>query len=479
MQELHLVGFTTDHDALIFSARKGAKSGGFLVALDAKFYDTLDEAGRLRDDGGKKRGARRPSLPRPESALSPRDIQMRLRAGRSIANIASEAGVDEEWVARFAWPIQAEQAQVVARAQGLTFAKARLGASGRPLGEAVWWNIADKGVLMAQDQYDQCWTAHHLRDSSWIVRFDFVNRKKRQRAEWEVDIREATLTSRNRLASELGYIEPGRRGRPPAPLPPPAKPVVKKEAPAPVAARAVVAKRAPAKKKATTKKKTATKRAPAKKRATAKRAPAKKKATAKRATARKAPAKKRTAAKRTATRRPAVKKKAAARRAAPKRSSAKRPAPRKVAKAKRPAPKKTASRRPTPKKTPIKRAAAKRAAPRRPPAKKAARPRQPLRIEADSAASFDTPAFDTGEPTRPVTIRAPRASEPEPEPEPAPEPEAEPIAEVVEIDDFDNAPLPPPPVLTSTPRARTPRPATPAAEQRRFGRLRRRRPPGS
>ena len=88
------------------------------------------------------------------------------------------------------------------------------------LGESVWWNIADKGALMAQDTFDNCWTAHHLRDSSWIVRFEFVNRKKRQRAEWEVDTRERTLMARNRLASELGYLEPGRRGKPPAPLPP-------------------------------------------------------------------------------------------------------------------------------------------------------------------------------------------------------------------------------------------------------------------
>lgn len=461
MQQLHLVGFTTDHDALIFSARKGAKSGGYLVALDEKFYDTLDEAGRLRNgsDDGKRKGARRPALPRPESALSPRDIQMRLRAGRSIASVASEAGVDEEWVIRFAAPILAEQAQVIARAQGLTFSKARLGASGRPLGEAVWWNIADKGALMAQDTFDQCWSALHLRDSMWLVRFDFVNRKKRQRAEWEVDIRESTLVSRNRLASELGYIDPGRRGRPPAPLPPPAKPAPKRQTPAPApAARVAAAKK---------KRATAAKRTTAKKRPAAKRAPAKKRPTA-------------------AKKRPASRKKAAARRPAPKKTTARRPAPKKVAAPKRAAPKKTASKRPAPKKAPARRPAAKKAASRRPAAKKAPRPRQPLRIEAEDVNTLEPPPFDTGEPTRPVTIRAARASEPEQLPEPEPEPEAEPaaeadagaepIAEVVEIDDFDNSPLPSPAVLTSTPQAR-PRTRT-APPSRRFGRLRRRRPPG-
>ena len=34
MQQLHMVGFTTDHRGLIFSVRRGAKSGGFVVKLD-------------------------------------------------------------------------------------------------------------------------------------------------------------------------------------------------------------------------------------------------------------------------------------------------------------------------------------------------------------------------------------------------------------------------------------------------------------
>ncbi|MBA3655558.1 MAG: DUF3071 domain-containing protein, partial [Actinobacteria bacterium] len=324
MQQLHLVGVTTDHDALIFSARKGAKSGGFLVALDDRFYDTIDEAGRLRDGEengatGRRKAAKRPSIPRVESALSPRDIQMRLRAGRSIAHVANEAGVDEDWVMRFAVPIMAEQALVVAKAQALLFSKARLGPSGRPLGESVWWNVADKGALMAEDTFDQCWTAHSLRDGVWIVRFDFINRKKRQRAEWEVDMREGTLVARNRLASELGYVEPGRRGRPPAPLPAPAKQVAPAKRAAPKAKSKAAAPRA--------------KTTPKKARPAAKR-PAKKTTKKKRATGRRAAPKrvaaKRPAAKKANTPKKATRSKATSRRPAPKRPGAKRSAPTKV-----------------------------------------------------------------------------------------------------------------------------------------------------
>src|SRR5204862_673980 len=54
---------------------------------------------------------------RPQSALTPREIQARLRSGFSIAQVAAEAGVGQDWVARFAAPILAEQQQVLERSQ--------------------------------------------------------------------------------------------------------------------------------------------------------------------------------------------------------------------------------------------------------------------------------------------------------------------------------------------------------------------------
>src|SRR5258706_16056256 len=81
VQQLHLVGFTTDLEGLIFSARKGAKSGGYVVALDDTLLATIDEAHRLRE-GGDDEGAgddaegavRRHQPPRPQRGLSPREL---------------------------------------------------------------------------------------------------------------------------------------------------------------------------------------------------------------------------------------------------------------------------------------------------------------------------------------------------------------------------------------------------------------------
>ena len=217
VQKLHLVGYTADHEGLVFSARKGAKSGGFVVALNDSLVDTISEARRLRDSSHEGLvGARghdlEPRQPRPESLLTPREMQARIRSGRSIAEVAAEAGVDEDWVDRFAVPVIAEQGLVVERARDLTYAKPRLGLSYQPLGTSVAWNVADRGVSLSSEEFEEGWSAYQQHDGSWVVRFAYTSRSRRQVAAWELDGDE--LVSRNRLASALAYVSKGRRRGP-------------------------------------------------------------------------------------------------------------------------------------------------------------------------------------------------------------------------------------------------------------------------
>ncbi|TMK82799.1 MAG: DUF3071 domain-containing protein, partial [Actinobacteria bacterium] len=163
MQKLHLVGFTTEHDGLVFSARKGSRAGGYIVPLDKELLSTIAEAERLRNgEKGDEEGTR--PRARPNSRLTPREIQAFLRAGRSIPEVAAEAGVDAEWVERFAVPVVAEQAQMVERARAMTYSKARLGQSTQPLGTSVRWNLADKGVAIGEEEFEQGWSAFQLQD---------------------------------------------------------------------------------------------------------------------------------------------------------------------------------------------------------------------------------------------------------------------------------------------------------------------------
>jgi hypothetical protein len=135
-------------------------------------------------------------------------------------------------------------------------------------------------VTLPEDGWDAGWSAFLLRDSVWVVRFEYEARKRHQMAEWEVDLKTRTIVSRNRLATELAFVEPGRRRRPGPPPPiagglltraaprveppkPPKAAAVEEEAPAPAKKKAPARKKAVAKKLPATRRKVPLKPAPA------------------------------------------------------------------------------------------------------------------------------------------------------------------------------------------------------------------------
>ena len=152
-----------------------------MVTLDKELLSTIAEAERLRNgEKGDKGGEEGAPHRRADSRLTPREIQAHLRSGRSIPEVAAEAGVDHEWVERFAVPIVAEQAQMVERARAMTYSKARLGQSTQTLGTSVRWNLADKAVAIGEEAFEQGWSAFQLQDEVWMVRFRYTSRARLQ-----------------------------------------------------------------------------------------------------------------------------------------------------------------------------------------------------------------------------------------------------------------------------------------------------------
>jgi hypothetical protein len=226
VQQLHLVGFTTDHKGLILGTRRGTQEGSFVVTLDRGLVEQIEELLRIQaGEGGSGDSAAvangtSPMLRRPkaESRLTPREVQSLLRTGRSVSEVAEAAAMSEDWVGRFAPPVLAEQARVVERATGLTYSKPRIGPSIQPLGESVVWNLAERGVILAGPAVDDAWSAFQQPDGVWVVRVSYLAERRRQHADWTVDMAHGALKALNRLGNELGYVEQGRR-RPQA-LPP-------------------------------------------------------------------------------------------------------------------------------------------------------------------------------------------------------------------------------------------------------------------
>src|SRR4051812_19931336 len=77
VQQLHLVGLTTENDSLICSARKGAKSGSFVLPVDERLLQVIAEAVQKRNADGvalevpEALQPAAPATPRRQSHLSP------------------------------------------------------------------------------------------------------------------------------------------------------------------------------------------------------------------------------------------------------------------------------------------------------------------------------------------------------------------------------------------------------------------------
>jgi len=259
VQQLHLVGFTTDHRGLIFSLRRGAKSGGYVVHLDAPLMTAVDDLRALvAEENAVVESEPEPAI-RAESTLSVREVQARLRRGRTIEQVAREAGVEASWIARFAVPVLAEQAEIIRAARTAKMTRQRVGPSGVPLGDAVYRNIADRGVLESRDELDKAWRARQLNEGIWLVTFTYPYRGKPTEAAWEYDTELATVRARGRLGATLGFRETSRRVA--APTPPRATTRAPAKKPA---AKTATAKKKPTATKATKKTKSSRSGAPVK-----------------------------------------------------------------------------------------------------------------------------------------------------------------------------------------------------------------------
>lgn len=208
MQKLHLVGFTTDDEGLILSARRGARSGGYVLAIDSSVEEAVDALRERRAAAGGDALDPVDEAPRVESSLSVKEIQARLRQGRSVEDVAKAAGVEPSWVERFAGPVLAEKAQVVAKVRSMTLERARLGASALPIGEAVRRNLAVRGVALTVDEFVDSWSAQQVSELHWTVLFTYRYRGADHTLRFDLDDGSGEIAAADRASSQMGYAAP-------------------------------------------------------------------------------------------------------------------------------------------------------------------------------------------------------------------------------------------------------------------------------
>lgn len=173
MSELRLVGLDDDEAGVVLQGPDGQR---FTLPID----DALRAAVR-RD---------RPLLEqvraRATSAVPPREMQARMRAGASAQEVAEDAGVPVEVVERYEGPVLAERAWVAEQARGT-----RIGheTSAPTLGDLVTDRLATRGVGPAAT----AWDASRDAAGPWCVAVRFEVGGVHRSARWAFDTAGRTL----------------------------------------------------------------------------------------------------------------------------------------------------------------------------------------------------------------------------------------------------------------------------------------------
>ncbi|MCC6495375.1 MAG: DUF3071 domain-containing protein [Propionibacteriaceae bacterium] len=118
-----------------------------------------------------------------DSALTPREIQARIRAGAPLADVARAAGMGIDWVEPFAAPVLAEREFIAGQAQSHPVRRGSETIAHRTLGQVVGDRLASRRV----DADTVVWDAWKLEARRWMVRVDYDSGKSHREARFIYD----------------------------------------------------------------------------------------------------------------------------------------------------------------------------------------------------------------------------------------------------------------------------------------------------
>ncbi|MDQ1721414.1 MAG: hypothetical protein QOI26_1148 [Pseudonocardiales bacterium] len=208
MRLLRLVGPGEDGTSLIVEAVDTGSLEG------ERFTLSLDD--RLRTMASTQ-PARQHEAPAASSgpAPTPREIQVRVRAGETAEAVADEAGIPLERVMRFAYPVLQERVRVTDEARR---ARARRGGDGLlvPFGELIDSRLARHGV----DPASVRWDAYRREDGGWTVTSEFSSHERGVLAKFSFALLNRTVSALDDIAADLLSDRPVQALlAPPAPEP--------------------------------------------------------------------------------------------------------------------------------------------------------------------------------------------------------------------------------------------------------------------
>lgn len=207
MQDLRLVGVHDDGEHLLLSG-----TGGEMFQLP------IDEALRVAASRTSAKGASGAGAP--PVAMSPRDIQARIRSGATAAEVAELSGIPLAKVQRYEGPVlaereyiaqQARKVEVASPAPGHDVYRSVFGDNPASLSEMVEHRLTAHGIAPSTVE----WDSWRRPDGSWNVVARFEPRSggpsgigEEPPAMWTFNPARKSLQNANRWAQQLSELEP-------------------------------------------------------------------------------------------------------------------------------------------------------------------------------------------------------------------------------------------------------------------------------
>jgi hypothetical protein len=134
-----------------------------------------------------------------DSAISPRDIQMRVRSGEIPEQIAETFNASLDWVMRFAGPVIEERGRLTDEARRARARRSTADAQTVYFGETVDARFAAHGI----DPALVLWDSHRREDGQWVITAYWVGGESERTAEWAFNLTSRTVTAIDETASDL------------------------------------------------------------------------------------------------------------------------------------------------------------------------------------------------------------------------------------------------------------------------------------
>ena len=131
------------------------------------------------------------------SKVRPREIQSLIRAGKSRAEVAKIAGVEEADIERYAEPVLAERRYILELAQAVPVRTDAAAETDQRFGEV----IAERLIALGSDTSE--WSSWRDEEAGWMISLEFISHDTEHKAIWSFEHRKSVLSPINPDAVNL------------------------------------------------------------------------------------------------------------------------------------------------------------------------------------------------------------------------------------------------------------------------------------